>query len=211
MVFLTEAATTFEHQHQRRERVCGAVGQWYAASTAAQHPPSALASIDSIQSETRDRPLPSDRRTLADLLLNSGDEDMSKRRRRQDRSKRNVFFALTPIPRSSEMYDTRSWQHDHPRRQWNSWGMADNSIGHAPSFYTVREAAKIMRCNVSTLYRAIREDAFPAVKVRTRYVVPAQAINELIERAGASDGCVDVAKLTAQRRTGREIERLNRK
>jgi excisionase family DNA binding protein len=72
----------------------------------------------------------------------------------------------------------------------------------------VREAAQIMRCNPSTLYRAIREDAFPAVRVRTRYVVPARAIEELIDRASASDGCVDVAKVTAQRRTEREIERL---
>lgn len=88
--------------------------------------------------------------------------------------------------------------------------MADNSIGHAPAFYTVREAAEIMRCNASTLYRAIREDAFPAVKVRTRYVVPARAIEQLIEQASASNGCVDVAKLTAQRRTERDIERLTR-
>jgi excisionase family DNA binding protein len=89
--------------------------------------------------------------------------------------------------------------------------MADNSIGHAPTFYTVREAAAIMRCNVSTLYRAIREDAFPAVKVRSRYVVPVRAIEELVERAGASDGCVDVAKLTAQRRTERDLDRVMRR
>jgi excisionase family DNA binding protein len=85
--------------------------------------------------------------------------------------------------------------------------MAQSTVGRAPSFYTVREAAKIMRCNPSTLYRAIREDAFPAVRVRTRYVVPARAIDELIEQASTSDGCVDVAKMTAARRTKREIER----
>jgi excisionase family DNA binding protein len=88
--------------------------------------------------------------------------------------------------------------------------MTNNTSGHGPSFYTVREAATIMRCNPSTLYRAIRENAFPAVKVRTRYVVPAGAIEELIQRASASDGCVDVAAITAQRRTEREIERLER-
>lgn len=87
--------------------------------------------------------------------------------------------------------------------------MAENKIGRPPSFYTVREAAQIMRCNASTLYRAIREDAFPAVRVRTRYVVPARAIDELIEQASLGDGCIDVAKMTAQRRTEREIERLN--
>jgi excisionase family DNA binding protein len=87
--------------------------------------------------------------------------------------------------------------------------MADNPIRPAPSFYTVREAAQIMRCDAATLYRAICGDTFPAVKIRTRYVVPARAIDELIERASASNGCVDIAKLSAQRRTEREIERLN--
>jgi excisionase family DNA binding protein len=87
--------------------------------------------------------------------------------------------------------------------------MPENTIGRAPSFYTVPEAAKIMRCNASTLYRAIREDAFPAVRIRTRYVVPARAIDQLIEQASTSEGCIDIAKMTAQRRTEREIERLD--
>ena len=52
-----------------------------------------------------------------------------------------------------------------------------------PTFYTVREAARIMRCNPSTLYRAIREDAFPAVRLRTRYVVPAAAVEQLATEA----------------------------
>jgi excisionase family DNA binding protein len=89
--------------------------------------------------------------------------------------------------------------------------MADNNIDRAPSFYTVREAAEIMRCNARTLYRAIREDAFPAVRIRTRYAVPARAIDELIEQASVGEGCIDIAKMTAQRRTEREIERLNRR
>lgn len=88
--------------------------------------------------------------------------------------------------------------------------MSTSRAGHAPTFYTVREAAEIMRCNPSTLYRAIRDDAFPAVRIRTRYVVPAKAIEELIEHAANSDGCVDVAKLALQRRTEREVERLHR-
>lgn len=87
--------------------------------------------------------------------------------------------------------------------------MDTSKVSHAPTFYTVREAAKIMRCNPSTLYRAIRDDAFPAVRIRTRYVVPTKAIEELIERTTNSDGCVDVAKLASERRTEREIERLH--
>jgi len=77
-----------------------------------------------------------------------------------------------------------------------------------PTFYTVSEAARIMRCNPSTLYRAIREDAFPAVRVRTRYVVPAAAVDQLAAEAAESGGCVDVAQMAADRRTAREVARL---
>lgn len=77
-----------------------------------------------------------------------------------------------------------------------------------PAFYTVREAARILRVDPSTLYRAIREDAFPAIRVRTRYVVPAAALNKLIEEAAESGGCVDVAQMAAERRTAREVQRL---
>jgi len=77
----------------------------------------------------------------------------------------------------------------------------------SPTFYTVREAARLMRIAPSTLYRAIREDAFPAVCVRTRYVVPAQAVEEMVRRAVDSGGVVDVAGLAAERRTAREIAR----
>ncbi|MEU5847283.1 helix-turn-helix domain-containing protein [Saccharopolyspora shandongensis] len=81
------------------------------------------------------------------------------------------------------------------------------SVGR-PTFYTVREAARIMRCNPSTLYRAIREDAFPAVRVRTRYVVPASAVDKLAADASESGGCVDVARMAAERRTANEVARL---
>jgi excisionase family DNA binding protein len=77
-----------------------------------------------------------------------------------------------------------------------------------PTFYTVREAARIMRCNPSTLYRAIREGAFPAVRVRTRYVVPAAAVEKLATEAADSGGCVDVAQMAAERRTAREVAGL---
>jgi excisionase family DNA binding protein len=81
------------------------------------------------------------------------------------------------------------------------------SVGR-PTFYTVREAARIMRCNPSTLYRAIREDAFPAVRVRSRYVVPAAAVEMLAAEAAHTGGCVDVAKMAAERRTARDVARL---
>jgi hypothetical protein len=38
----------------------------------------------------------------------------------------------------------------------------DKPTAGPPAFYTVREAARILRVDPATLYRAIRDDAFPA-------------------------------------------------
>ncbi len=76
-----------------------------------------------------------------------------------------------------------------------------------PAFYTVAEAARVLRVTPATIYRAIRDDAFPAVRIRTRYVVPAAAVDALAAEAAESGGCVDVAQMAAQRRTAREVTR----
>jgi hypothetical protein len=65
-----------------------------------------------------------------------------------------------------------------------------------------------MRVDPSTLYRAIREDGFPAVRLRSRYVVPAVAVDRLADEAAESGGCVDVGRIAAERRTAREVARL---
>ncbi|MGH3711106.1 MAG: helix-turn-helix domain-containing protein [Pseudonocardiaceae bacterium] len=77
----------------------------------------------------------------------------------------------------------------------------------SPAFYTVPEAARVLRVTPATLYRAIRDDAFPAVRIRTRYVIPAAAVDRLAAEAAESGGCVDVAQMAAQRRTAREVAR----
>lgn len=77
-----------------------------------------------------------------------------------------------------------------------------------PAFYTVREAARILRVDPSTLCRAIREDAFPAVRIRTRYVVPAATLDRLIAEANEHGGRVDPAKIAAERRMAREVARV---
>ncbi|MGH3628325.1 MAG: helix-turn-helix domain-containing protein [Sciscionella sp.] len=77
-----------------------------------------------------------------------------------------------------------------------------------PAFYTVREAARLLRVDPSTLYRAIREDAFPAVRIRTRYIVPAATLDQLITEAAELGGCVDPARMAAERRTAREAARI---
>jgi excisionase family DNA binding protein len=86
--------------------------------------------------------------------------------------------------------------------------MNSNSDTGRPVFYTVAEAARILRVDPATLYRAIREDAFPAVRVRTRYVVPAVALEKLAAEAASTGGRVDVAQMAAQRRTARDLARL---
>jgi excisionase family DNA binding protein len=79
----------------------------------------------------------------------------------------------------------------------------------SPTFYTVPEAARVLRVTPATIYRAIRDDAFPAVRIRTRYVIPATAVDRLAAEAANSGGCVDVAAMAAQRRTAREVARLS--
>lgn len=76
-----------------------------------------------------------------------------------------------------------------------------------PAFYTVSEAARILRCHPNTLYRAIHDDAFPAIRIRNRFVVPASAVEQLAKQALESGSCVDVTRIAAERRTAREIER----
>jgi excisionase family DNA binding protein len=74
-------------------------------------------------------------------------------------------------------------------------------------FYTVREAAAELRVNKNTLYRAIHDNAFPAVKIRSRFIVPAKAIEQLLERAIETGQPVDPARMAAERRAERELVR----
>jgi excisionase family DNA binding protein len=58
----------------------------------------------------------------------------------------------------------------------------------AKRFYTVPEAAELLRVSEVTLYREIPESRFPALKIRGRYVVPAKAIDDLEQEALAATG-----------------------
>jgi excisionase family DNA binding protein len=77
-----------------------------------------------------------------------------------------------------------------------------------PTFYTVAEAAQLLRVDPATIYRAIRADAFPAVRVRSRYVIPAMAVDQMAEQAAMTGACVDVAAIATARRIGREVARM---
>ena len=64
--------------------------------------------------------------------------------------------------------------------------------GGPQRFYTVAEAAELLRTCDMTVYRAIRAGQFPAIRVRGRYVVPAKAIDAM-EAGALAHGLVDVA------------------
>lgn len=65
-----------------------------------------------------------------------------------------------------------------------------------PIFYTVREVAEILRVDATTVYRSIRANAFPAIRIRSRYVVPASAVIAMAEEAARSGCCLDLARHT---------------
>lgn len=83
---------------------------------------------------------------------------------------------------------------------------------HAPQrkpFLNVREAARALRLDESTLYRHLREGRIPGVKLGGRYLVPAALIEELADGAMAAGHCVDIEEWAARRRdeTAGEVQR----
>lgn len=50
-----------------------------------------------------------------------------------------------------------------------------------PRFYSVGEAAQLLGVSAMTLYRAIAEGEFPAVRIRKRLIVPAGFVDELLK------------------------------
>ncbi|MEQ4205778.1 helix-turn-helix domain-containing protein [Actinopolymorpha sp. B9G3] len=66
--------------------------------------------------------------------------------------------------------------------------------------YSVPEAAALLSISQEHLYRLIRADAFPAVRMRTggdqgRYVIPAKAVEQILDAASTGGGRVDVMEL----------------
>lgn len=70
-------------------------------------------------------------------------------------------------------------------------------------FLNVREAARELRLDESTLYRHLREGRFPGVKVGGRYLVPTAVIEELAAGAMDAGHCVDIDEWTARWREQR--------
>lgn len=72
--------------------------------------------------------------------------------------------------------------------------------------YSVPEAAALLSISQEYLYRLIQADGFPAVRMRIggrqgRYVVPAKAVEQLLNHATDTANCVDTGEWTQQWQT----------
>ena len=65
-----------------------------------------------------------------------------------------------------------------------------------PIFHTVQEAPRILRVDAATIYRSIRAGSFPAIRIRSRYVIPAAVLREVAAKAVSSGTCVDLTDST---------------
>ena len=63
-----------------------------------------------------------------------------------------------------------------------------------PRFYSVSEAAEFFGTSEMTLYRAIRDGDFPAIRIRSRLIIPARAIEAMVDAAATSGALVDAVE-----------------
>lgn len=89
-------------------------------------------------------------------------------------------------------------------------GADDERKAGRPEFLLVQETAELMRMDPSTLYRHLRADRFPAVKVGGRYLVPLEAVRQIVQEALATGRCVVVEQWAARWREERAAEALAR-
>jgi excisionase family DNA binding protein len=76
--------------------------------------------------------------------------------------------------------------------------MSREPQGERPRFYSVAEVARMFGMSKVTVYRAIADGDFPAVKIRGRLIVPAQAVDAMVEAAVSAQSVVDVAAWSAE-------------
>jgi excisionase family DNA binding protein len=65
--------------------------------------------------------------------------------------------------------------------------------GQPRSFLSVAEVAELLGMSPMTVYRAIQCGEFPAVRIRGRLIVPARAIEQMVDAALVHGGGVDAA------------------
>jgi excisionase family DNA binding protein len=108
---------------------------------------------------------------------------------------------LTPIEDDGSVPEQRSGLRADCRKQALNSALAKQAAG-VPS-YTVPEAAMLLSVSHEHLYRLIRANVFPAVRMRVgdesgKYVVPADAVRAILDRATAGGVCAEVADLIEQ-------------
>ncbi len=79
-------------------------------------------------------------------------------------------------------------------------GDGGGSAAAVPLFYSVPEAARMIGMAPVTLYRAIRNGEFPAMRVRGRLIIPARAIDAMIDAAITENTAVDASGWAVVRR-----------
>lgn len=57
---------------------------------------------------------------------------------------------------------------------------------HEP-LYQVNEVAELLRVSKQTIYRAINDGELPAVRIRSRKLVPRSAVTAVLQRATTTD------------------------
>lgn len=66
-------------------------------------------------------------------------------------------------------------------------------VAGAPRFYSVAQVAAMLGMSGMTVYRAISAREFPAVRVRGRLIVPAKAVDAMVEAAVTDQTVVDAS------------------
>lgn len=62
---------------------------------------------------------------------------------------------------------------------------------------TIPEAAALCSVSREHLYRLVRSGAFPAVRMKGRYVIPAAVVEQLFESASSNSEALDVSEWAA--------------
>ena len=77
---------------------------------------------------------------------------------------------------------------------------SSGSSATAPKFYSVSQAAHMIGMAPVTLYRAIRDGEFPAMRIRGRLIIPARAIDAMIDAAITENTTIDASGWVVTRR-----------
>lgn len=117
---------------------------------------------------------------------------LCRRRRPQDCTGRHCCGGAVVIP--DERSQASQWR-ESLRDQALRNAIQKRSTG-VPT-YSVPEAAALLSISQEYLYRLIQAGGFPAVRMRMRgnqgrYVVPAKAVEKLLDEASAASTCVQL-------------------